>query len=59
MLGKMTIYVLQTSLVIAHSLLACTLVGLISCMWMDQKVLKLLAYLCEYTTELYETYTEY
>ena len=23
------------------------------------KILKLLAYLCEYTTELYETYTEY
>ena len=26
---------------------------------MDQKVLKLLAYLFEYTTELYKTYTEY
>ena len=27
--------------------------------WVDQKVLKLLAYLFEYTTELYKTYTEY
>ena len=25
--------------------------------WVDQKVLKLLVYLLEYTTELYETYT--
>ena len=28
-------------------------------MWVDQNVLKLLAYLFEYTTELYETYKEY
>ena len=27
--------------------------------WVDQKVLKLLAYLFEYTTELYNTYTKY
>ena len=27
--------------------------------WVDQKVLKLLAYLFNYTTELYKTYTEY
>ena len=27
--------------------------------WVDQKVLKLLAYLFEYSTELYKTYTEY
>ena len=27
--------------------------------WADQKVLKLLAYLFEYTSELYKTYTEY
>ena len=27
--------------------------------WVDQKALKLLAYLFEYTTELYKTYTEY
>ena len=30
-----------------------------TCMWMDQKVLKLLTYLFEYMTELYKTYTEY
>ena len=30
-----------------------------TCMWVDQIVLKLLTYLCEYTTELYQTYTEY
>ena len=29
------------------------------CTLVDQKVLKLLAYLFEYTTELYKTYTEY
>ena len=28
-------------------------------MWVDQKVLKLLALVFEYTTELYKTYTEY
>ena len=27
--------------------------------WVDQKVLKILAYLFRYTTELYETFTEY
>ena len=27
--------------------------------WVDQKVLKLVAYLLKYTTELYQTYTEY
>ena len=27
--------------------------------WVDQKVLKLLAYLFEYTTDLYKTYTKY
>ena len=27
--------------------------------WVDQKVLKLLAYLFEFTTEIYKTYTEY
>ena len=32
---------------------------LIAFTWVDQKVLKLLAYLFEYTTELYKTYTEY
>ena len=30
-----------------------------TCTWVDKKVLKLLAYLCEYSTELYETYTKY
>ena len=29
------------------------------CTWVDKKVLKLLASLFEYTTELYKTYTEY
>ena len=29
------------------------------CTWVDKKVLKLPAYLSEYTTELFETYTEY
>ena len=28
-------------------------------MWVDQKVLKLLAYLFKFRTELYKTYTEY
>ena len=27
--------------------------------WVDQKVLKLLAYIFEFTKELYKTYTEY
>ena len=27
--------------------------------WVDQKLLKLVAYLLKYTTELYQTYTEY
>ena len=27
--------------------------------WVDQKVLKLVAYLLKYTTELYQTYTKY
>ena len=29
------------------------------CTWVDQEILKLPAYLCEYTMELYQTYTEY
>ena len=28
-------------------------------MWMDQKFLKLVAYLLKYTTEFHKTYTEY
>ena len=31
----------------------------LACTRVDQKVLKLIAYLFEYTTELYKTYTEY
>ena len=38
---------------------AATFVWITQSTWMDQKVLKLLAYLCDYKTEFYETYTEY
>ena len=31
----------------------------ISSTWVDQKFLKLVAYLLKYTMELYQTYTEY
>ena len=32
---------------------------ILACTWVDQKVLKLLAYLLEYTMEVFKSYTEY
>ena len=52
--------ILSTSLVTGNWTLDKICISLINIYtWVDQKVLKLIAYLLKYTTELYQTYTEY